>query len=146
MVKRVRTALLAETGNEPSVAELALRTGLSEVRIARALHTHDAFSLDYDYGEDGEPHLLGDMIAAEEIDPDASVLQQQLACDLTAALATLTERERDILQARYQDRLTLEETGARHQLTRERARQIEKAALVKLRQSAAHLRGYLEAA
>jgi RNA polymerase primary sigma factor len=148
LVKRVRTALLVETGHEPSVAELAARTGLSEVRIARALHTHDAFSLDYDYGEDGEPHLLGDMIAAEEIDPDASVLQQQLAQDLADALAQLSERERAILQARYSDKLTLEEAGRAHGITRERARQLEKAALIKLRTmpGAAQLRGYLEAA
>lgn len=148
LVKRVRTALLAETGNEPSVAELAARTGLSEVRIARALHTHDALSLDYDYGEDGEPRLLSDTIAAEEIDPDASVLQQQLRTDLAAALAQLSERERAILQARYHDKLTLEEAGRAHNLTRERARQIEKAALIKLRTmpGAKHLRSYLEVA
>lgn len=44
----------------------------------------------------------------------------------------LTERERQIIEQRYRDGLTLEKTAAAHNVTRERIRQIEAKALRKL--------------
>ncbi len=50
-----------------------------------------------------------------------------------AALATLTEREQDILIQRYSDKLTLQECSKIHGVTKERIRQIEARAFRKLR-------------
>jgi hypothetical protein len=52
---------------------------------------------------------------------------------VSAALATLTERERGVLACRFQRKLTLEQCGKEYGVTRERVRQIEAKALRKLR-------------
>lgn len=49
------------------------------------------------------------------------------------ALAILTEREQDVLRLRFKDKMTLEQCGKIHGVTRERIRQIEAKALRKLR-------------
>jgi hypothetical protein len=52
---------------------------------------------------------------------------------LSLALATLNEREQDVLKRRFSEKLTLRAVGKIHGLTQERARQIEAKALRKLR-------------
>jgi hypothetical protein len=52
---------------------------------------------------------------------------------ISAALATLTEREQGVLIHRFQRKLTLEQCGKEYGITRERIRQIEAKALRKLR-------------
>lgn len=52
---------------------------------------------------------------------------------LEYVLGLLSERERQILGDRYEDELTLDETGRKYNITRERIRQIEAKAIRKLR-------------
>ncbi len=52
---------------------------------------------------------------------------------ISAALATLTEREQGVIMHRFQRKLTLEQCGKEYGVTRERIRQIEAKALRKLR-------------
>jgi DNA-binding CsgD family transcriptional regulator len=52
---------------------------------------------------------------------------------LYGAMATLSEREADVLRRRYQDKLTLKEVGQIQEVTPERIRQLEAKALQKLR-------------
>jgi DNA-directed RNA polymerase alpha subunit len=52
---------------------------------------------------------------------------------LYSAMATLTEREADVLRRRYQDKLTLKAVGEIQEVTPERIRQIEAKAIRKLR-------------
>ena len=52
---------------------------------------------------------------------------------ISAAVATLSEREQGVLACRFQRKLTLEQTGKEYCVTRERIRQIEAKALRKLR-------------
>jgi RNA polymerase nonessential primary-like sigma factor len=62
-----------------------------------------------------------------------------MAADLEAAMAPLSEREREVLRLRFGlgiDReMTLVEIGRRLSLTRERVRQIEAKALARMRQA-----------
>ncbi len=84
------------------------------------------------------------MVAAPATDYDEPVVTDELAQALHCAMEILDDRERDILWKRYRDDLTLDQAGIVYNVTRERARQIEKEALRKLRQ--AHtLRVFLEA-
>lgn len=62
-----------------------------------------------------------------------SVLLKTNAQGVLEAMETLAERERDVLAYRYRDGLTLEETGEKYHVTRERIRQCEAKALRKLR-------------
>ena len=52
---------------------------------------------------------------------------------ISAALATLTEREQSVIACRFQRKLTLEQCGKEYGITRERIRQIEAKAIRKLR-------------
>ena len=64
-------------------------------------------------------------------------MRSRMAADVEAAMAPLTDREREVLRLRFGlglDReMTLVEIGRRLSLTRERVRQIEAKALAKLR-------------
>jgi RNA polymerase sigma factor (sigma-70 family) len=71
--------------------------------------------------------------------PEDLAVRSRMAADVEAAMAPLTDREREVLRLRFGlglDReMTLVEIGRRLSLTRERVRQIESKALAKLRQT-----------
>ena len=71
--------------------------------------------------------------------PEDLAVRSRMAADVEAAMAPLTDREREVLRLRFGlglDReMTLVEIGRRLSLTRERVRQIEAKALAKLRES-----------
>lgn len=146
-VGRIKRAL-AEAGRELTAEELSQRLGWpldKTAKLLKQLVEPLSFELKTD-GNHGSrhPRTIGDLIAAPETDFDEAAHQAELAQALGAALERLDERERHILTLRYCERLTLEQTGAAHGVTRERARQIEKEALTKLRQHAAGLHQFLE--
>jgi RNA polymerase sigma factor (sigma-70 family) len=124
------------------VAELAERTNI-ELEQAEALVVADARerSLDEPIGSiDGELGTLGDLLedplssaAYEEVN-DAVAGEQ-----LRALLSRLTEREREVVRARFGfDAPTekLSQLGERLGVSAERVRQIEERALAKLRSAA----------
>lgn len=131
----------------PSRQELADALGWTIAKVDTVLaSSKDVRSLDAAIGEADDPTCLSELVGAPVEDFSDGVMQAALVRDLEIAMKDLSERERAILQARYGEKLTLEETGKRHSITRERARQIERDALDKLRRIAPDLRGYLEAA
>jgi RNA polymerase primary sigma factor len=71
--------------------------------------------------------------------PDSVVADEGLTKKIREALTILTPREEEILKLRfgigYESTYTLDEIGKKFNLTRERIRQIEKAALEKLADS-----------
>ena len=64
-------------------------------------------------------------------------MMESLQREIGRSLSTLTERERDVIQLFFgiglQHGLTLEEIGAKFDLTRERVRQIKEKAIRRLR-------------
>jgi RNA polymerase nonessential primary-like sigma factor len=81
--------------------------------------------------------LLQELEAADDWRPEAALANQQRGAQLTVALGELTAKERTVIEGRFglrQDEArTLEAIGKELGLTYERVRQIEKAALQKLR-------------
>jgi predicted DNA-binding protein (UPF0251 family) len=66
--------------------------------------------------------------------PDFSNLEQAQTKKLvTQALSTLTPREQELIRMRFEEDLTYEECAMRFDVTRERIRQIEGKAMMKLR-------------
>ncbi|WP_369184101.1 RNA polymerase sigma factor [Streptomyces sp. Y1] len=150
-VVRIQRGLLQERGLEPSPAEIAAVLGLTEDRVRDLLRlAQEPISLHTPVGEEDDV-ALGDLIEdADAASPPESATLLLLREHLEAVLATLGERERQVVQLRYglddgRPR-TLEEIGAVFGVTRERIRQIESKTLVKLRDHAyaAQLRGYLD--
>ncbi|MGH9107289.1 MAG: sigma-70 family RNA polymerase sigma factor [Acidimicrobiales bacterium] len=135
---RVKHQFESKTGQTPSLAQLAGALGITEAQAVDLIqHGNEPVSLDSRVGPDGETEL-GDMVAdVSSPSPFDEVTGAMLAGEVQKLLSILDEREREILFLRYGfdhgDPRTLEEVGAALQLTRERIRQIERAALSKLR-------------
>jgi RNA polymerase sigma factor (sigma-70 family) len=139
---RVKRQLEGQTGRSPTFAELARALDMSETQVVELLqHASEPVSLDSRVGPDGESEL-GDIVAdISSPTPFEVVSGAMLSGEVSKLLSVLDEREREILRLRYGfdrgDPRTLEEVGAALHLTRERIRQIERAALSKLRHPSA---------
>jgi RNA polymerase nonessential primary-like sigma factor len=81
---------------------------------------------------------LGDLLEDGHATPEEALTRQQLHDDLESLLAELNQREAEVLRQRFgledDTPRTLTEIGETLQLSRERVRQIETRALLKLRQ------------
>ena len=137
--KRVERELAIELQRQPTLDEQAQRLRvnldwLREVRRAAQL----PLSLETPLGGDGDltrADLIGDDRAAEA--PRASAEAADLAGRLTRALDELTARERLVLRMRFgldgEPERTLDEVARELGVSRERIRQVELAALARLR-------------
>lgn len=137
-VARIREELFQQHGRPPTRAEVAEASGLTEKKLTQLLHNAaQPVSLENPVGAEGESRLSDFVPADEESSPSERVFRYLVRDELEHALNTLNPREKEVLQLRYglgdEEPHTLEETGRRLHITRERARQIEAKALEKLR-------------
>ena len=139
---RAERHLLTELGREPSVEEIAKATGLevTDIRSIR-ISAQTPLSLDMPVGEDEEAEL-GQFIPDEQSESPHERAAEKLAREaLHGVLDNLSYRERRVIELRYgfdgERPRTLDEVGHTFNVTRERIRQIEKAALRKLQGLAA---------
>ena len=149
----VRTSrqMVQELGREPSTEELAGRLGLSLERVHEIMKIiQEPVSLSAPIGEEDDSHL-GDFIEDSHVEVPLDAATNTLMREqLDAVIATLTEREQQVLRMRFGlddgHSRTLEEVGKEFQVTRERIRQIESKALRKLRHPSRSrkLRDFLE--
>ncbi len=135
---RMTRTLLQELGREPTPEEVAERLSVPVSRVREVLKiSRDPVSLDTPIGEEDDSHL-GDFIEDDSaLSPADSAAFSMLREELSTALESLTERERQVVRLRFglEDgrARTLEEVGKEFNVTRERIRQIEAKALRKLR-------------
>ncbi|MDT5026583.1 MAG: polymerase primary sigma factor, partial [Micromonosporaceae bacterium] len=136
---RVRRDLATSLGHEPSIAEVAAALGIHDYQVLELIsYDREPVSLDQAVGEDGESPL-GDFVA--RVDPNSepadTVSNGLLRNDVEIVLATLSQREQEVIRLRFGlddgRQRTLEEVGREFGVTRERIRQIEAKALRKLR-------------
>lgn len=137
-MNRASRRLQEVLGREPSDEELADELGIKPARVAmmRMAATRPA-SLDAPVG-DADNGTFAEVVRDENADDPFEELQAKGITGMLKDLVTnLTEREANILRARYGldggKTKTLEEIGADWGITRERARQIQNNALRKLR-------------
>lgn len=148
---RITRQLLQELGRDPSPEEIAaeMEIPVEKVREISKI-AQEPVSLETPIGEEEDSHL-GDFIPDDDVPSPAdaaaiSMLREQL----DEVLATLTEREQEVLRLRFGlddgRQRTLEEVGQKFNVTRERIRQIEAKALRKLRHPtrSKKLKDYLE--
>ncbi|PXV93552.1 RNA polymerase primary sigma factor [Lachnotalea glycerini] len=138
--KTLRTSrvLMQELGREPSSEEIAQRMDIPVSKVEEVLKiSRDPVSLETPIGEEEDSHL-GDFIEDDNaLSPSDSAAFTMLKQELSEALSTLNDREREVIKLRFglEDGTprTLEEVGKEFNVTRERIRQIEAKALRKLR-------------
>ncbi len=126
-------------GIQYGITELADEVGIDERRARLLLSQGGTISLEEPVDDGPRPRSLERFLAdAEAIDPDAEAIgSQELARMHRAFNEVLTDRQRFVLTRRYglddgQFR-TLSEVGKELNLSRERVRQIERDALLRLR-------------
>jgi RNA polymerase primary sigma factor len=138
-VMRAEREMQAETGELPTLELVAEHLGLDIERIIEARRAAQTpLSIEAPLGEDSDMtrgDLLGDEMAGHAA--HRAVEKEELSKRLTLALDSLDPRERMILQMRFGlergEERTLTEVAAVMGVSRERVRQIEQAALAKLR-------------
>lgn len=128
-----------DTSDSTAIAKAARAAGISESDILLIQgHFGPKLSLNAPSRETGESleHVIAD---SRDLEVEATVRQAQVTASsmLGVALTRLNERETDIIRCRItqETAMTLQELAARHGVSPERIRQIEVAALAKLRAS-----------
>jgi len=148
-INRALNKFEQENERKPSVDEIAEKVDIPEDKIIDALKVNGKHvSVDAPF-MDGEGNSLLDVLPNTESPmADNELVKESLRDEISRALSTLNERERNIIEAFYgikQPEMTLEEIGDKFGLTRERVRQIKEKAIRKLRHNTKNkmLKSYL---
>src|SRR3569623_547582 len=139
-ISRTFSQLEQKYEREPTTEELAemLEVRANEVRDTMKVSGRHV-SVDAPFIQGEENSLLDVLENSSEKRPDDVLMHESLRKEVQRSLATLTEREADVIMLYYgltgTLSMTLEEIGARFHLPRERVRQIKEKGIKKLRQS-----------
>ncbi|HAM35616.1 MAG TPA: hypothetical protein DEB40_03525 [Elusimicrobia bacterium] len=137
--------LHARLGRDPSLAEMARTMHWTARQVRGVLDAAEAArgmgSLEAPVDSEDDNITVEDMLSeADNQSPENLISVLKLHDELNQALREIGERERMILEFRHgltgQTPMTLEEVGKRLKLSRERIRQIEERALLRLRRVA----------
>ena len=139
-----------EFEREPTAIELASELEMEVRDVTETLKISSRhISMDAPFAQ-GEENSLLDVIENDELPtPDYTLMLESLKSEINHALATLSERESEVIKLYFgltkEHSLTLEEIGERFNLTRERVRQIKEKAIRRLRHASRskNLRSYL---
>jgi RNA polymerase primary sigma factor len=136
-----RRTLERQLGREPEPEEIAAELDMDVERVLDLINWgRDHVSLDTPVDEDGDTSL-GDLVAKETTPgPDSAVLDVESRQRLDDLVELLDARSADVIRSRYgltdgrQEKLA--DIGARHGVSAERVRQLEREALAQLRRLA----------
>jgi len=125
----------------PSSDEIAEALDLPEEKVAEALKISTRhFSVDAPLVQGEDSSFLDVYVNNESPNADSGLIFESLSKEIQRSLSTLTERERDIINLYFgigiSHGLTLDEIGAKFDLTRERVRQIKEKAIRRLKHTA----------
>ena len=126
-----------ENERRPSVDELSEKIDLPQDKIDEALNIsgkHVSMDAPFIDGEDNS--LLDVLVNDNSPSADRQLVIESLRQEINKALKMLNERERNVVEAFFGingPEMTLEEIGAKYNLTRERVRQIKEKAIRRLR-------------
>ncbi len=137
-IKKESSRLEQKFERSPSPDEIAASLEIPEYKIDAALKISTRYiSMDAPLTEDEDMKFIDIFIDEDTPVTDAGLMRESLAREIQRSLATLTEKERDVVNLYYgigmNHGLTLEEIGAKFDLTRERVRQIKEKAIRRLK-------------
>lgn len=123
----------------PSPEELANALDLPKEKVSDTLRVSGRHvSVDAPFADGEDNSLLDVLVNADSPNADRGLINESLGTEVERALATLTDREKDIIKYFFGigcSEMTLEEIGEKFGLTRERVRQIKEKAIRRLRHS-----------
>ncbi|MEN9370716.1 MAG: hypothetical protein RI952_1581 [Bacteroidota bacterium] len=137
-ISKAFSKLEQEFEREPSPEELAILLETTVDKISDTMSNSGRHvSMDAPFVQ-GEENTLLDVLENQDTpDTDSMLINESLSEEIKRSLATLTEREREIIVLFFglgtNHALSLEEIGEKFNLTRERVRQIKDKALQRLR-------------
>jgi RNA polymerase primary sigma factor len=140
-IKKVSSRLEQEYERPPSLDEIAQSMDLPEHKLDKTMQISLRYiSTDAPLNSEDDTKFL-DMFISDEIPrADGGLMRESLNKEIQRSLATLSEKERDVINLYYgigvPHGLTLEEIGAKFNLTRERVRQIKEKAIRRLKHTA----------
>jgi RNA polymerase primary sigma factor len=137
-IEKARKTLQTENGMDPEIKEIADILELDKNHVSDLINiSRDLVSLESPVNQDKDASLVGDFVENERyLAPDEVIIEKSLREDINMILATLSEKEAEILQYRFglngKRPMSLKEIGDKYRLTKERIRQIEKKAIKRL--------------
>ena len=137
-IGKVLSRFEQENERRPSAEELAEELDIPVDKITDPLKDSGRHvSVDAPFVEGEDNSLLDVLVNEDTPNTDGTLMYESLSREIDRALATLTERESDIIKMFFGigcQEVTLEEIGDKFGLTRERVRQIKEKAIRRLRQ------------
>ena len=134
---RKRRALAADLERMPTDEEVAREVGISTKEVQQVAELQ-ANSISLDDASDEEAGGLMEFLTSPDDSPEEEVMHQDMESVVRGALEVLPPREAQVLRWRYgvdSDVHTLQEIGAKLQVSRERVRQLEQQAISRLRRA-----------
>ncbi len=148
-VVSMRASMVQENGAEPTEEALAEACDMTVDKLRQLMQLHpEIFSIDAPLGEEGSVSAILEDIHAPQ--PYETLVREELKHTMDDLLNMLSDRQRQILQMHFgmTDGVcySLEEVGKQLEISKERARQIERQAMEKLQKMGASmgLEDYLE--
>ncbi len=137
-IKKESSRLEQKFERPPSADEIAESLEMPEHKIDATMKIGTkTISVDAPLAQDEDINFLDVFINDDQPVTDSGLMHESLAKEIQRSLATLSEKERDVINLYYgigmNHGLTLEEIGAKFDLTRERVRQIKEKAIRRLK-------------
>jgi RNA polymerase primary sigma factor len=137
-IKKESSRLEQKYERPPSAEEIAEALEIPGYKIDAALKISTKYvSMDAPLTDDEDTKFIDLFIDEDSPVTDAGLMRESLAQEIQRSLSTLSEKERDVVNLYYglgmNHGLTLEEIGAKFDLTRERVRQIKEKAIRRLK-------------
>ena len=137
-IKKATSKLEQEFERTPSASEIAEKLEMPDYKIdaAKKITTRHV-SMDAPLRQDDETKFLDVFVSDDSPHTDDTLMSESLAREIQRSLATITKREKDVINLYYgigmPHSFTLEEIGEKFDLTRERVRQIKEKAIRRLK-------------
>ena len=137
-IKKVTARLEQVYERPPSQVEIATEMDVPNYKIYSAMKIATRYvSIDAPLVSDEDSKFLDVFVPTNSASTDEDLMHESLGYEIQRSLATLSEKERDIINLYFgigmNYGLSLEEISAKFDLTRERVRQIKEKAIRRLR-------------
>ncbi len=137
-IEKARKVVVNNRSDESELKEIAGLLNMTPDHVRDIVNiSREMISLDTPLFADRDSNTVGDFLEDEQYEqPEAFAIGQNLKADIDEILATLSEKEAEVLRYRFglngYKPMSLKEIGDQFNLTKERIRQIEKKAIRRL--------------